>query len=98
MRDRAWALVPENYKWRKDLYWVTSREDPEKVWLVVFKDSAPEVQAFRARSTTGHPCAWTMDADECIAKWHEMNEARWALGASRESADKPMSLSDTHMC
>ena len=77
------SLTEADFKWRLDLFYTTSREDPDKLWMVVLKENADEVVAFRARDARGHPHAWTMDAAETVNMWHEQRAAGVLVRALR---------------
>jgi hypothetical protein len=60
----------DDFKFRDDLMWVTSLEEPDLLWLALVADvPADVVDAFLARSTNLHPAAYTLDADELKAQW-----------------------------
>ena len=53
-------------KYNVSIYWVTSRQKPELLWLAQLAESSGEVMAFRARSADNHPAAYLKGARDTI--------------------------------
>jgi hypothetical protein len=75
-------LRRNSFKFRRGIFWVTSRESPNKLWLKLFKESDDEVKAFLRREVDDHPAPWVKDYDEVVEQWLK----QWERGVHLPSA------------
>lgn len=80
---------PQERKFSKGFFWVTSLEAPNTIWLEKLSSVGDEVKAFLARDGEGHPHPWTMELSETIEHWSNAfaagNHSAVTVGTKKES-------------